>query len=352
LPVTELLWWSSQLLWLVVSVVLLLKLRVFDPRSLAAAPARRSNLSILSVAGVILFYFGTAIATFVVIGAFYRPARAAATAPRPALTGPATTSAPATAAATSAPATTAAASAPAEDPQAAMVTQLADAFTKILPVLLIVALCHKLVAGGIDGWGLSLRKIPRGIAYGVLGLLMIYPLLVVINIIVSLLIEHFQKRAETTHETLQLIGRHDISSWERVAFVVVAGVFAPILEEIFFRGLLQTVLREKGWGFLPYESTALAGGADPSEDKTLSSAAIAVRRAWDAPSARHRWAVILVTSFIFAFIHLMPDSFLVLFVLAIGLGYLYERTGNLWACITLHAAFNCLNMYLYAHSGA
>ena len=349
----DILWSASQLLWLIVSVLLLMRLKVFAPQSLGLAPARRSNLSLLAVAGVILFYLGTVIVAQATLGVFSQPRAVAATAP--AVTMP--TSAPATA---TGPATTAAASEPEmeEDAHAAMVLQLADACTKILPVLLILVLCHRFVAGGIDGWGLSLRKIPKGIGYGLLGLLVIYPLLLVLNIVVSFVIEYFQKRTEQTHETLQLLGRHDISSWERVAFVVVAGVFAPVLEEIFVRGLMQTVFMEKAWGFLPMESLALVpeprGGGEPivdaplvAEDGTLSYQSAPVRPRYRAPSAGHRWAAILVTSFIFAFIHLMPDSFVVLFALAVGLGYVYERTGNLWAAITLHAAFNCLNMYLY-----
>jgi membrane protease YdiL (CAAX protease family) len=331
-------------------VLLLLRLKVFAPESLSLAPARRSNLSLLAVAGVILFYLGTVIVAQGALGVFSSPHVAAATVPAGAMSLPAT--------ATATAATEAAASEPAvqEDAHAAMVLQLADACTKILPVLLILVLCHRFVVGGIDGWGLSLRKIPKGIGYGLLGLLVIYPLLLVLNILVSFVIEYFQKRTEQTHETLQLLGRHDISSWERVAFVVVAGVFAPVLEEIFFRGLMQTVFMEKSWGFLPMESVALV--PEPRDepvvavpldiqDGTLSYQSAPVKPRYRSPSAAHRWAAILVTSFIFAFIHLMPDSFVVLFALAVGLGYVYERTGNLWAAITLHAAFNCLNMYLY-----
>jgi membrane protease YdiL (CAAX protease family) len=334
--VKETIWWASQLLWLVVSIVLLLRLKVFRSQPLADAPGRRSNLSLLSVAGVILFYVGTLLTTQVTLGVFYRPGST-----------PATASAPATTAATTPATTPATTMAGVEDTHAAMVFQWADAFTKILAVGVILVLCRKLVAGGIDGWGLSLRKLPAGIGYGLLGFLVIYPLLVVINAVMEGMIEHFQKRTQETHETLQLLGRHDISSWERLTFVLVAGLFAPVLEEIFFRGLVQTVFTEKGWGFLPYDNEVLAGSEAlaTGDSPGLPPGATAV-------SVRHRWAAILVTSFLFAFIHLMPDSFLVLFVLAIGLGYVYERTGNLWASITLHAAFNCLNMYLFTHSGS
>jgi membrane protease YdiL (CAAX protease family) len=210
-----------------------------------------------------------------------------------------------------------------------IILQTADAFTKALPACLILLLCTRLVVGGLDGWGLSLRKIPKGVVAGVLGLLVIYPSLIVLNIIVSTGIEYFAHRSEEIHPTLQLLTQPNQALWERIGFIIVAGAVAPVLEEIFFRGLLQTTFMERSWGLLPQENM----------------------QGMYRPTPRHRWAAILVTSFIFAAIHLMPDSFLVLFALAVGLGYVYERTGNLWASITLHAAFNCLNMYLFAHAG-
>jgi len=58
------------------------------------------------------------------------------------------------------------------------------------------------------------------------------------------------------------------------------------------------------------------------------------------------WIAIFITAILFASIHdwwEMPS----IFVLAIALGYVYERTGNLWACITLHALFNCTEIALF-----
>ena len=38
------------------------------------------------------------------------------------------------------------------------------------------------------------------------------------------------------------------------------------------------------------------------------------------------------------------DHFLILFVLSAAMGYVYERTGNLWSAITLHALFNSTSL--------
>jgi membrane protease YdiL (CAAX protease family) len=59
------------------------------------------------------------------------------------------------------------------------------------------------------------------------------------------------------------------------------------------------------------------------------------------PKAWHGWLAILITSLAFALLH-PAWSWPAIFVLAIGLGYLYERTGNLWAPITVHLLFNSL----------
>ncbi|MDH3584508.1 MAG: CPBP family glutamic-type intramembrane protease, partial [Phycisphaerae bacterium] len=94
--------------------------------------------------------------------------------------------------------------------------------------------------------------------------------------------------------------------------VAVAVIGAPLVEEIVFRGLLQTALRH---------------------------ARIVLRR----------WGVIVVASAVFTGIHVgaadwhaMPA----LFVLSLGLGFLYERTGSLWAPILMHALFNASQIAL------
>ncbi len=38
-------------------------------------------------------------------------------------------------------------------------------------------------------------------------------------------------------------------------------------------------------------------------------------------------------------------------LLSLGLGALYERTGNLWAAILMHAAFNGVQMILFLTVG-
>jgi membrane protease YdiL (CAAX protease family) len=57
------------------------------------------------------------------------------------------------------------------------------------------------------------------------------------------------------------------------------------------------------------------------------------------PTVGQRWAAIVLASAAFAGMH-QWDQMAIIFLLSLGLGYVYERTGNLWAAIFLHMAFN------------
>jgi membrane protease YdiL (CAAX protease family) len=84
-----------------------------------------------------------------------------------------------------------------------------------------------------------------------------------------------------------------------------------ILEEVLYRGLLQRGLRE--WKVL--------GG----------------------------WGAIVATSGIFVFMHapIVPAYALPpLFILSLGLGWCYEKTGRLLAPMVLHGLFNAGNLAL------
>lgn len=93
--------------------------------------------------------------------------------------------------------------------------------------------------------------------------------------------------------------------WQAGAFVG-AAVLAPLAEELFFRGLVQSM----------------------------------IRRATQSP-----WTAILVTSSLFALMHYQTlNAVPSLMVLAIVLGFLYEQSGRLASPMIVHALFNIANM--------
>jgi membrane protease YdiL (CAAX protease family) len=83
----------------------------------------------------------------------------------------------------------------------------------------------------------------------------------------------------------------------------VAIVLAPFSEEVLFRGILYTTIKQRG----------------------------------------HRFAAIWLSALLFATIHFYPVGFLSLIFLAVVLVAVYEWTKNLLAPILLHALFNAAN---------
>jgi membrane protease YdiL (CAAX protease family) len=114
-------------------------------------------------------------------------------------------------------------------------------------------------------------------------------------------------RHETVHELLQLMQR--AAERPGVLYLAIANavVLAPVFEEVFFRGHLQTAL------------TALLP---------------------------KRWAAIVLTSFLFAAMH-GPWMIPPIFALSLIIGYVYERTGNLWVAIGLHVGFNAASTAMF-----
>ena len=108
------------------------------------------------------------------------------------------------------------------------------------------------------------------------------------------------------HPMLILV-RSASAFWQALA-VLSAVVLAPLAEEIFFRGLVQSMLRRY---------------------------------------TRRPWISVLITSALFAAVHFpLAQAVPALFVLGIVLGYNYERSGRLYAPIIIHAVFNAVNILL------
>jgi membrane protease YdiL (CAAX protease family) len=96
------------------------------------------------------------------------------------------------------------------------------------------------------------------------------------------------------------------SWWMRIYLGVFAVVLAPVAEEFIFRGVLYPFVKQLG----------------------------SPRCAWFGVSA------------LFALIHLDAGTLVPLFALALALTWLYERTDNLLAPITMHSLFNGANLVL------
>ena len=156
-------------------------------------------------------------------------------------------------------------------------------------------------AGLQSGLGLTLGRLGRDTMAGLLGYLVIMPIVYMMLRVGETFLP------EKRHSMLDALGLlHDGWFW---LVVVSAVVLAPVAEEIFFRGLVQTWLR-----------------------RHMSA-----------------WGALLVTSAAFALMHTSeePQTVPALFTLSVALGYVYERTGRLWGSIVLHAVFNGLNIVMF-----
>lgn len=133
------------------------------------------------------------------------------------------------------------------------------------------------------------------------------PVMLSLKYVTVLLFEHLKwsvedQRAVEMFSTVK-------SGWLRVYLVFFAVVLAPLGEEFVFRGLLFSAAKKLGgpWVF---------------------------------------WLGWVGVSFLFALIHLSAPVFLPLFVLALALTWLYEKTEGLLAPIVAHSLFNAANLAL------
>lgn len=154
--------------------------------------------------------------------------------------------------------------------------------------------------------GLGSRRIGGGVARGVLGAFIVVPPLYLLSQVMEIAYRGLRYNHPTEHPLLKVLGEKPGGA-VMIAIIIGACVLAPLFEELLFRGHIQTLLKRL---------------------------------------LRGNWAAIVLTSVLFSLVHPMW-SWPIIFVLAVCLGYAYERTGNLWVNITMHAAFNTVSTVLF-----
>jgi len=185
----------------------------------------------------------------------------------------------------------------------------------VVGILACFIVASKRFTGGVDEFMFGAHErgsrlsIPRLIAIGVLALT-VTPLIADGTV---LFIRFFRPDFEPpTHPTLSAL--HEIHSPLLSAGLWCgAMIVAPIAEECFFRGLLQTTMVDL---------------------------------------FRSRWAAIVLASAAFGAVHIgQPHVVPALIFLGVLLGYAYERTGGLLAPILIHAMFNLKNLIWDHYAG-
>jgi membrane protease YdiL (CAAX protease family) len=180
--------------------------------------------------------------------------------------------------------------------------QLAYSLGSVGMVAVILIVARVDFARGIKGLGLRLKTVPKDLGVGFLTLLAVWPLVLAAMSLTMLITKQLYGRQYRIppHEALKLITESPALPLQ-VLLVIVAVVVAPVIEEMLFRGLFQTTIRSY---------------------------------------LQRPWAAIVLTSLMFASIHTDISHWPSLFVLALGLGYAYEKSGSLLRPIFMHALFN------------
>jgi hypothetical protein len=198
------------------------------------------------------------------------------------------------------------------DPRTYFVNMVAFQAGTIPGAVYVIARASQAIDGGLSGFGLGIGQLLRSPRHALPAFLAVMPLVLGISAVVSVaLVLTGGQIPAVGHEVLKVIVNHPDDA--HTAGLIVMAVFsAPVLEELLFRGLVQTVLI-------------------------------------NARVALARWPAIALASILFASVHLPVASvhaLPALVVLSLGLGWVYERTGNLWASIGLHALFNASQVAL------
>jgi membrane protease YdiL (CAAX protease family) len=190
----------------------------------------------------------------------------------------------------------------------------------ITVVILLLARAH--FARRLKGFGLNIKTVPADFLCAFANLLAVWPLIMGTIIMTQFIGEQIwgQDYQMQRHQELELIAEYP-QLLLRVAIVVVAAVMAPLLEELLFRGLVQTMIRS-----LLDSVRSVPVRAYSNERLTAS-----------LPTP---WLAIAASSGLFTLMHADPGHWPALFILGVCMGYAYEKSGSLFRPIFIHAIFN------------
>ncbi len=177
---------------------------------------------------------------------------------------------------------------------------LRDIFVAGLVVYLVVRHFKRL----LSQIGLTTKNFFRNMTTGAVGYLAIIPTLLVILFTMALITQAF-KYEPPPQPVVEMYLKKSTEKY-LVFFTLFVAIAGPVIEEIFFRGFTYKAFRSR-YGV--------------------------------------RWAII-GSSLIFATLHLSVVAFVPIFFLGVFLGYLYEKTGSLVPCMTVHMFHNVAMVFL------
>ena len=201
-------------------------------------------------------------------------------------------------------------------------------------------------------FGAKLSDLTADLKVATCTFIMILPTLLLLQFLLSLLVEY-------RHGTIELL-RDQKSLLAITVTWIAAVIIAPLTEEIFFRGFLQSWLqRLRFTGKHLFSNHSMIGGfstatqqptnASPPRKSNLSQSQLQDKQLKDPTAiddSKPGWLPIILTSAAFAAVHLGQGlAPVILFLFSIVLGYLYRQTGSLRVCVVLHMLLNGYSMF-------
>ena len=194
-------------------------------------------------------------------------------------------------------------------------------------------LMMKFTAGAtVSDLGLSVERIRSDLRLGVVAFVTLAPPVYVVQMVLIQFVE-------SEHPLIKVL-EQDRSLGLIMAVVATAVIAAPIAEELTFRLFLQGWLERVA---LPAE---VRGDLLVGRNSSLAVSKPAADVVTTPPaSTLHYWWPVVASSALFALPHAAhgPDP-IPLFILAVGLGYLYRQTHRILPCIVVHFLLNSCTM--------
>lgn len=219
---------------------------------------------------------------------------------------------------------------------------------------------------GLQGFGLKAGRVGHDILAGLKVMAVIFPLCIALLLLTNIIAEEVFKYTPDVHPlfyTLDPTHPHLV-----ISSILLAALAAPIGEELFFRGIVQSFLARFFLVMTPPRGfPTMAFWLHPPElQEAQARAAEARARALESPPggeeptpptphepeplsrsqvARRVIFAIVVSALFFTSVHIpLWTNLPALFLLALALGYAYEKTGSLVTVMAMHVTFNSLNL--------
>ena len=190
--------------------------------------------------------------------------------------------------------------------QSAFSDNLVYCVCAVIASAIIIYIAKKTFARRLKGFGLNIRTIHKDFVSAILNLIAVWPFMMAI-LILTIAVGKFvfgpSFEIEPHEELKVILTSHELPL--RILILITTIIVVPVFEEMLFRGLFQTMIRS----FL----------VSP-------------------------WPSIVISSIIFSMVHANPKHWPALFVLSIGIGYSYEKSGSLYRPIFIHSLFNATSI--------